>query len=104
MHNLENNDPDCNYPNPAYSDQPSYVAKSGDCVRVGPNLYGRFEISSTTGKDERNDFESWEIPDINKNIDMTVSESTPEAQLDRKDVAGSCMIESFSVYADPDCS
>ena len=67
-------------------------------------MYGRFEISSTTGKDERNDFESWEIPDINKNIDMTVSESTPEAQLDRKDVAGSCMIESFSVYADPDCS
>lgn len=46
--NRENEDPDCKYPYPSYSDNPSYIAKNGDCVRSTGVGYTRFYISSTS--------------------------------------------------------
>lgn len=48
--NYKGEDPDCTYPYPSYSDDPSYVAKSGECVRVSRDTFMIFYISSTTGK------------------------------------------------------
>lgn len=96
-------DPDCNYPYPSYSHSPSYVAKSGECVRTTAQGYSRFFISSTTGKFEETD-NSWDIPDYNKQVDKDAYNQTEEAIKDHAPGASSCMIADFSVYFDEKCT
>jgi hypothetical protein len=102
--NKENEDPKCEYPYPYYSDEPSYIATSGKCVRTSAYTYSKIYISSTTGKFEENPDASWEIPDINMKVSKTAGNETKEAIKDREPGANSCMIADFEMFTDKSCT
>jgi len=96
--NFLNEDPECRNPYPDYAAYPSYIAKSGDCVKTSYMSYTRIFISSTSGKFEEGTG-SWELAGKNTTIDT----KTNEELLDNDAAASICMIADFVKYDDPEC-
>lgn len=83
---------------PSYSKYPSFIAKTGDCVRVAPYFYVRYQISPTVDPAETEN--SWDLPDGK----LDEGKLTMEQLNDETTMASSCMVNELKeLFFDPKC-